>query len=307
MSPQKFNYGAIPAIRLKDGYLYSLKSLEESGISYLPCSHKSPIVDYSHLWNSNKQITLDTLSKSSWHKQRLISDMTGIQIFTGKPSRKDGNFLFDIDIEKRMILQHREIVDDIINLYRKNADRPCIILTKRCGFRLSLYTSKYPPKISFTNESNEMLIEFFSHKCLSRIDNRYEQLEGDLRRIPIIDRQIVIDIHDIVVKIAKKKSASADTTKIIDTTNFNGTDLEWRERQYKQNKYLVSQYVSSKSCAITDHNGDRPTVQFSKYENGLIKGYCHNCSGNWIAQKPSQKNKLSDAQQAAIQKYLGDL
>ena len=40
-------------VKLACGTTYQLQDIEAAGISYVPCSHKTPLLPHAHLWDSH--------------------------------------------------------------------------------------------------------------------------------------------------------------------------------------------------------------------------------------------------------------
>lgn len=290
-------------ITLKCGTSIQLRDLERAGISYIPCTHEKPLFKFAHLWDREKQITLETFgTKKAW----ILPHMQGVQIFTGKPTfrKSNGNlilYLLDIDIEKRLIDKYPSHYEKILTLYRSACDRtPTEIETKSNGRRLSAFCEALGLKVLYkdkqTHEDDEktMLLEFFSRCGMSRIDDRYSMLSGSLLDIPIIPKSALLEIRAIIQEIGLENNTNfkASAAKYVDLDNFDIHDLDYDDKGR-------SQYLPARFCPITDHrDGDRPTVRY--YRQGKL-GRCYNCGESW---KTTQTLSNTDTEQERIQRLI---
>ena len=289
-------------IILKCGKTYTLKQLEDNKISYIPFGifqkenkigekTEKPLFEYRHLWDSS-EVKLETFGKAvPWN----ISKMYGVQIFTGRPTSRSGPlFLFDIDIERLLVSKYPELTTKLLDTYRKHCDRePCIIKTKSGGYRLSGFIDlPFPPGVTEgkCKDTNEMLIEFFCGKKLSKIDRRYEQLEGSLLDIPNIDKTLVSDFQELTNSIINYKSSSeSKAIKTGLTSQIGELDIKWERQTYKNTTRFWSQLFPSQYCALNKHKSNRLEVRFIKRNNGSIYGICHNCNRErWEVKGPDK-------------------
>ena len=271
-------------ITLKCGTRLSLSDLEAAGLSYVPCGEvdgkDQPILAFGHLWNQRKQVLLKTYGKiaNAWR----LSDMTGVQIMTGNPTyRADTSsptgysHLTDIDIGSKLLREHPDIVSRIIEVYRQSCDRtPCIIKTKSDGRRLSAFTALLDSKREFKNESDDMLLEIFSERALSRLDNRYAMIEGSVLDIPTIPKSAMQEIHGIISEVATEKKHDSKPREVVETSQIGNFDIEWDDNGR-------SQYFTTEHCQKTTHSSNRDEVRFTKYPDGSVDGKCFNCGETW--------------------------
>ena len=281
-------------ITLKCGTRLSLEDLEAAGLSYVPCGEvdgkDQPILAFGHLWNQRKQVVLKTYGKSAnaWR----LSDMTGVQIMTGNPTyRADTssptgyNHLTDIDIESKLLREHPDIVSRIIEVYRQSCDRtPCIIKTKSDGRRLSAFTALLDSKREFKNESDDMLLEIFSERALSRLDNRYAMIEGSVLDIPTIPKSAIQEIHGIISEVATENKHDSKPREVVETSQIGSLDIEWDDNGR-------SQYFTTEHCQKTSHRSNREEVRFTKHADGSIDGKCFNCGESWWEIEPPKKKR----------------
>ena len=278
-------------ITLKCGTRLSLEDFEEAGLSYVPCGEvdgkDQPILSFGHLWNQRKQVVLKTYGKlaNAWR----LSDMTGVQIMTGNPTyRADTssptgfNHLTDIDIESKLLREYPDIVSRIIEVYRQACDRtPCIIKTKSDGHRLSAFTALLDSKREFKNESDDMLLEIFSERALSRLDNRYAMIEGSVLDIPTIPKSTIQDIHGIISEVATEKKHDSKPREVVETSQIGSLDIEWDDNGR-------SQYFTTEHCQETSHRSNRDEVRFTKHADDSIDGKCFNCGETWWEIAPKE-------------------
>ena len=278
-------------ITLKCGTRLSLSDLEAAGLSYVPCGEvdgkDQPILSFGHLWNQRKQVVLKTYGKlaNAWR----LSDMTGVQIMTGNPTyRADTssptgfNHLTDIDIESKLLREYPDIVSRIIEVYRQSCDRtPCIIGTKSDGRRLSAFTALLDSKREFKNESDDMLLEIFSERALSRLDNRYAMIEGSVLDIPTIPKSTIQEIHGIISEVATEKKHDSKPREVVETSQIGSLDIEWDDNGR-------SQYFTTEHCQETSHRSNRDEVRFTKYPDGSVDGKCFNCGESWWEIEPNK-------------------
>ena len=290
-------------IILADKTEYSLDVFDNLGISYIPCGNLSgkdqPLFQFKGLWGKTQHIGMDNFD--TYHGDHYLeSNMTGVQIFTGTPSfRKKGklnSYLVDIDIEKQMVSDHKDAVLQIIDTYRNSVQfpqKPSIILTKSGGFRLSMFNDYHGPKIWWKSEKDEMLLEIFSKHGLSRIDHRYEQLEGSLYRIPDVPKSVPQEIYLITDKIGNRSSMKTTSNTVVDKSTIGDLDIEWSEKTIGKKKVLESQKFTTEHCHLTSHLSNREEVKFTRHPNGAIEGFCFNCQENWWEKTPAQPAQRS--------------
>lgn len=282
------------SIRLKCGTLLPLSALEDAHISYVPCGQidgeDRPLFTYANLWGARRRVTMATYGKRAhgW----TLAQMTGVQIMTGYPTYKpskdspDGYaYLTDLDIERHLLDTHESIVDRIISVYRDACDGvPCIIGTKSGGRRLSAYAAYLSGKREYHDSDDEMLLEIFSKKGLSRLDARYELLEGSILDIPTIPISALEEIHNIIAEVSVEKVHTASTRVVVETSQIDDLAIEWDQEG-------KSQYFAAAHCQATSHrNTERLTVRFMRRYGG-VEGYCFNCSEAWWEIEPTEPKR----------------
>ena len=294
-------------IKLACGTTYQLQDIEAAGISYVPCSHKTPIPKFAHLWDSSLQVNLDSYDDNA--NRWKLSGMKGIQIMTGKPTKRMNGetpqYLVVLDQESRLALEHPDIAEEVERIYLSSCDgSPCIIESKSGGLHLYAYCEYLDKKRSFKNSDDKMLLELLSEKCLSRVDDRYRIKHGSLLNIPSINKSALEEISQILSTIAPEgikdlrlefdkkgesqylppgdhthgiKGKAANTpTRIVERVEIGDLRLEFDSRG-------KSQYLPLSQClSEVRHTGDqtRKSVRYTQ-EHGEIIGFCHNCKHEW--------------------------
>ena len=282
-------------IILKCGTVLRLADLETAGLSYVPCGQvegeDQPLFAYAHLWGHKQQVSLATFGKkaNSWALKR----MTGVQLMTGTPTYRRASpvdyHLVDIDIEKHLIDEHPEIVERVVARWTSGCEGnpPCIVETKSGGLRLSAFSPYLDRKRSFENEGG-MLLEIFSEKGLSRLDNRYAMVEGSILNMPELPKTVLQDIHAIISEIVPEKQAPTAERKTVSESQIGNLHIKW-------DKNGRSQFFSAEHCQATSHKTNRETVRFTKYADGSIDGKCFNCGETWWEVRPTMDSVIEKA------------
>ena len=177
------------------------------------------------------------------------------------------------------------IVERIIKVYREACDRtPCIIQTKSGGRRLSVFAPYLDTKREFKDAEDRMLLEIFSVKGLSRLDDRYALLEGSILDIPVIPKSALQEIHGIITEVAVEKKHEFSERTVVESSQIDNLTIEWGEDG-------KSQYFTASHCQATSHkNSERLTVQFQRYRGG-VQGHCFNCGESWWEIEPVKPAK----------------
>ena len=272
-------------VKLACGTTYQLPEIEAVGLSYVPCSHEQPILKFAHLWDNALQVNLDSYGDEA-HRRKL-SGMKGIQIMTGKPTKRINGeiveYLVVLDIESRLFTEYPDIAGEIRDIYLSACHgSPCIIESKSEGLHLYAYCEYLDKKRSFKNRDGKMLLEFLSQKCLSRVDDRYRIKEGNLINIPSIDKFALQQIHHLVSTIAPKETASNTPSRIVEKVNIGDLHLEFDDEGQ-------SQYLPLSQClSAVLHTGDqtRKSVRYTQGHGELI-GFCFNCEHEWRIPQPN--------------------
>lgn len=274
------------SITLKCGTTYRLADLEAAGFSYVPCGQvdgkDQPILPWSHHAAIKRQVTFADYGKKAnpW----TLNRMTGVQIFTGYPTFRDNKHLVDIDIEAHLIKAFPEIYTEIMSLWHDAVDRPaCVIGTKSGGRRLSAFCEYLDKKYAFKDaETDEMALEIFSIRGLSRIDNRYEILEGSLLDIPEVEKSVLQNIYHLLSNadgIGEPQQVASER-KVVGESQIGDLDIQWDAKGR-------SQYFPTMHCRETHHKSNRDEVRFTRYHDGSVDGKCFNCGGLWWEVSPT--------------------
>ena len=281
--------------RLRCGTRLKSSDLETAGLSYVPCGNVSgedqPLLSFAHLWGNRSPVTLQTYGKkaNAW----TLSNTTGVQLMTGYPTFRqsadspDGFvYLTDIDIEKLLLDTHATLVERIIKVYTDACDHtPCIIETKSGGRRLSAFAPYLDSKREFKDAEDGMLLEIFSVKGLSRLDDRYAVLQGSILDFPVIPKSVLQEIHRIISEVAVEKKHEFRELNVVESSQIDNISIEWGEDG-------KSQYFTASHCQATSHkNSERLTVQFQRYRGG-VQGHCFNCGESWWEVEPTPENKV---------------
>ena len=276
-------------ITLKCGTRLSLSDLETAGVSYVPCGEvdgkDQPILSFASLWGKRQRVTRETYGKR-WNAY-TTSDMTGVQIMTGKPTYKRvgrSGYLYytSLDIEAWMIENYPNEVAQIRQEYEDNViGTPVVIKTKSGGLRLDAYTEYVGKKMSFKDDKDKMLFEVLADKCLARVDSRYEMVSGSILDIPTLPKSTLQSIYHIISEISANEQAADKPREVVETSQIGNLDIEWDDNGR-------SQYFTTQHCQKTLHRSNRDEVRFTKYPDGSVDGKCFNCGETWWEIPPKQ-------------------
>lgn len=278
------------AVTLRCGTTYTLAALESAGISYVPCTYQKPIPQHKHFWGKREQVTLERLFTKSpaW----ALRKMTGVQLLTGYPTYRpdktspDGYiYLSDIDIESTFLQRYPQHAEKVRALYLEGVEgTPCEIETKSEGWRFSAFCAYLDPKREFHDKTDgKMLVEFFSVKGLSRIDDRYKMLQGSLLEIPTLDKRVLQEIYQLLIEVSDTKEHAARDTRVVERAQLGDIAIDWEADG--KSPYFLSEY-----CQATSHRSNRLTVQFSRWAGG-VRGHCFNCGESWWEVPPMRNRK----------------
>ena len=286
-------------IKLRCGTKLYLSDLETAGLSYVPCGQDregkdTPLLPFSHLWKSGRQVKLSSYGKkaNAW----ALAKMTGVQLMTGKPSRRGEDLLTDIDIEYRFIEKYPKLHQRIRDMYVDACEgSPCIVITKSLGERLTgfceyldrkrPYTDKDRTPDEVKSKKKPMLVEFFSEQGLSRLDHRYTIEQGSVLALPSFPRLLLQDIHKILIEVADELTYTPTSERsVVGTSQIGDIDVHWGS----DNR---SQLFPSSHCQIASHSSNRNEVRFTRYSDGSIDGHCFNCGESWWEVEPPQRRR----------------
>ena len=304
---------------------YMLSEIEDARLSYVPCGQvdgkDQPLLRYRHLLELRTQVRFERYLRGNKTALRALYDMTGVQIMTGPPSSRANTdspngteYLTDIDIEYRLIEHYFEHYQRIVDVFRREClGTPCRVRTKSGGERLSAFVPYLDDKIEFHDpiaeaDEKDMLLEIFSINGLSRLDWRYSQIEGSLLEIPSLPKSAIVEIYKIMSEIggpAATKGVRSRDAKVVAESRIGDLDIQWVAAEIKlkrKNKdgrpcklkvHVSSRAFPTEYCRETSHASNRDEVVFTKFSNGSIKGYCHNCEERWweVLKSPLEEGK----------------
>ena len=282
------------SIELRCGTLLSLTDLENAKLSYVPCGQvdgkDQPLIKFSSLWGQRRRVTKKSYGKK-WNAY-TTSDMTGVQIMTGKPTYKPHGrtgylYYTSLDIENRMLELFPDTVAQIRKLYEDSCiGTPCVIKTKSDGLRLDAYTGYVGKKMSFKDAEKKMLFEVLADKCLARIDARYEIVSGSLLDMPTLPKETLQEIYHLVKSVATHEQADSKPREVVETSQIGDLDIQWGADGR-------SQLFSTAHCQRTPHTSNRDEVRFTKYSDGSVDGKCFNCGESWWEVPPPKPKRKS--------------
>lgn len=297
------------------GTSFSIRDLQENSLTFTLLKDGDNVMKYQPLIYSVEYVDIELSEFYNLQElARLCKVANGVQIFTGLQSPKefgsDTYYRFDIDIEVDMIIRHPEIATEIVNLYRKEVIRlggtPCIVQTKSHGKRLVCYTPGTTVQISIveeadpdSEETDTMMIEFFSFQKWSRWDKEYHMLEGNLLNAPRITESAIAEITEVartipnaVQKIANKTSARPVFTV---ERGLTEEDIEFAKPKKQGVKYAgISDFYPVANCRIAEHKAKNNAVRYYLYPDGSITGWCYNCKDTWLEKGNYRPSKLRD-------------
>ena len=268
-------------IILKCGTRLSQSDLEAARLSYVPCGQvdgkDQPLLKFSSLWGQRRHVTKASYGKK-WNAY-TTSDMTGVQIMSGKPTyRRFGKtgylYYTSIDIEAHMIAAYPDQVARIQQLYEDLVEGvPCMLKTKSGGLRLDAFTEYVGRKISF-KDGGGMLLEVLADGCLSRIDSRYSMIQGSLLDMPTLPEKALQDIHSILSEIETVEESDSKPREVVEKSQLGDLDIEWDADGR-------SQLFPTEHCQRTSHSSNRDEVRFTQHADGSVDGKCFNCGETW--------------------------
>ena len=278
-------------IKLVCGTDIPLAELEACGISYVPCTHDTPIFKYAQFWDVHLQVNLNSYQDQAhgWN----MSNMQGVQIMTGRPTYRPDSpnyqHLVLLDIEARFFERYPDAATTFENLVRSNCEStPCIISSKGGGKHYYFFSSYLAPKIEFHDKTdNKMLVEIFSRKGLGRLDDRYRMIEGSILNIPLLPKETLQQIYQLLTSIAaENQHTNPNDAQVVERSQLGDLDILWTAEG-------KSQYFPAVYCQATPHREQhRKTVQFFKRDSGVL-GRCYNCGESWWEEEPHTRNTLT--------------
>ena len=296
-----------------DGKLQSAKPSDfaDANLGIIPIAKNGyPIEQYTASVGKDWQTRygFDDWENRSW-KQSY-----GVQVYTGIPSE----YLTDLDFEFDIVRDHPDTLLETLYALFSLSKKTCLTISKSGGIRFSCrspdyvhprsteareYIAKYNQE---TGTREELYLEIFGDKGLSRWDARYEIITGDLFDLPVIEADALLEIiENLKSKIhippppkkEKQQKTEKQKTKKIrpphDVQIVDGlpSDIEWIPTG-ETDKYKSKR--GTYPCNLTKHTKSHGALQYYKdKKTSAIRGFCHNCrEWQWI-QKPKYTQKLS--------------
>ncbi len=226
-------------------YKYPIKlyELEQAGISFMPIG-RAPYHDRGpkHFTGERflkRQSTSDWRG-SIWHKS------WGIQIYTGKPSERNGALWHDVEITYDTICTAPDAVYTCIKALTNAVANPLLTLSKSGGIRFSCrvpnylhpntkdakqYIYKHTPN-SENPYHRDVYLEIIAEEGYSKWDARYEILIGNLLDPPIISKEVLFaaidplrDLLHVPTPLGEDTTEDSALTNLIATTYNRSLNL----------------------------------------------------------------------------------
>ena len=296
------------AVAYAAGKTIDPEKLSRAGIGFMPIGKKGHCLEYYTQPNADKDWET-TYGVSDW-KPKSWCDSYGIQIYTGEPS----GYLTSLDFEYAIIRDHPQHFLDTLSRLCELTENPLLVISKSGGLRFECRTPGYiHPKTDQRyvatwknhHEHQELYLEIFGEKGLSRYDARYELYTGSLLNIPVIDHHALFEVlKDLQEQIGepcperhtakpkptqtpekRQKAGNATSVKIIDDLPEG---IVWRERKDGSFESVRGDY----RCPRTKHTNSHGAAQYYRQTNGQIDAFCHNCKKPWIVKEADTLEKL---------------
>ena len=293
------------AVAYAAGQTIDPENLSRAGIGFMPIGKNGHCLEFYTQPKADKDWET-TYGVSDW-KPKSWRDAYGIQIYTGSPS----GYLTSLDFEHAIIRDHPQHFLDTLSRLCELTENPLLVITKSGGLRFECRTPGYVhPKTDQRyvatwknhHEHQDLYLEIFGEKGLSRYDARYEIYTGSLLNIPVIDHPALFDIlNDFQEKIGEprpekpttqpkstqtpEKRQKAPRVKIIDGLPEG---IAWRERKDGSFESIRGDYP----CRVTKHTNSHGAAQYYRQTNGQIDAFCHNCKRPWIVKHAGTLQRL---------------
>lgn len=182
-------------------YPILLHDLELAGISFMPLGqapgNDRPPHDFDEERFLKRQQATDW-DTIRWHRS------WGIQIYTGRPSARDGAPWHDINFKYEALCVAPEAVIACVQALVDSVTNPLLTLSKSGGLRFSCRIPEYlhpnthqaryyvykQTQIAEKPKPIEAYIEILGEKGYNRWDARYEILHGDLLNPPVVSKEV---------------------------------------------------------------------------------------------------------------------
>lgn len=284
------------------------EKLSSTGLGFMPIGNNGHCLEYYTQPNADKDWET-TYGVSDW-KPKSWRDAYGIQIYTGSPS----GYLTSLDFEYAIIRDHPKPFLETLEKLCQLTENPLLVISKSGGLRFECRTPGYiHPKTdqryvaTWKNhrEHEQLYLEVFGEKGLSRYDARYEIYTGSLLNIPTIDHHTLFKIVDELreqigetrpekstakpqpthTPEKRQKARNAPSVKMVDGLPEG---IAWRQRKDGSFESLRGDYP----CQVTKHKNSHGAAQYYRQTNGQIDAYCHNCGEPWIVKKADPLQRL---------------
>ena len=244
-----------------------------------------------------------TYGVSDW-KPPSWRNSYGIQIYTGIPS----GYLTSLDFEYEIIRDHPQPFLETLARLCQLTENPLLVISKSGGLRFECRTPGYiHPKKSQRvvatwknhHEHEDLYLEVFGEKGLSRYDARYEIYTGSLLNIPVIAHESILEITDDLreqigepqpekrkatttsTRAEKKRKTASGDAPNVKIINGLPDDITWIQRNDGSSESSRGDYP----CKVTKHRKSHGAAQYYKQTNGQIDAFCHNCQQPWIVKR----------------------
>ena len=286
------------------------ENLSRAALGFMPIGKNGHCLEYYTQPNADKDWET-TYGINDW-KPKSWRNAYGIQIYTGRPSR----YLTSLDFEYAIIRDHpQQFLDTLSRLYELT-ENPLLVISKSGGLRFECRTPGYVhPKTDQRyvatwrnhHEHQDLYLEIFGEKGLSRYDARYEIYTGSLLNIPVIDHPALFEIlNDLQEQIGeprpekstpqpkptqrpekRQKAGNTTSVKIIDGLPEG---ITWRERKDGSFESVRGDYP----CPVTKHTNSHGAAQYYRQTNGQIDAFCHNCKKPWIVKHSDRRTHINE-------------
>lgn len=296
------------AVAYAAGKTIDPENLSRAALGFLPIGNNGHCLEYYTQPNADKDWET-TYGVSDW-KPESWSNAYGIQIYTGSPSGD----LTSLDFEYEIIRDHPKPFLKTLEKLCQLTENPLLVISKSGGLRFECRTPGYiHPKTDQRyvatwkdhREHEQLYLEIFGEKGLSRYDARYEIYTGSLLNIPTIDHHALFQIVDQLREqigeprpeksTAKPKSThtpekrqKADNAPRVKMVDGLPEGIVWRERKDGSFESVRGDYP----CQVTKHTNSHGAAQYYRQTNGQIDAYCHNCKEPWIVKKADPLQRL---------------
>ena len=217
-------------------YPLLLHDLEQADISFMPIG-QAPEFDRGPAYRGGTRL-LRRQGTLNWEPRRWFSSW-GIQVYTGTPSARDGANWHDIEFTYRAIRDAPDAVVTCLDALANAVMNPLLTLLKGGGLRFSCrvpdylhpnttdakqYVHKHLPDIDH-HRDRDIYVEIIGDKGYTRWDARYEILTGNLLDPPIISKDVLFALLDVLRELLHEPAPASelDTTDeaLVDTQDFD--------------------------------------------------------------------------------------